>query len=505
MNQQDLFITHIIDPILYSLRHFGNRNAFCINDKFYTYNELGTSILKIKNCLLKLNTKLKLFGLVINDDLETYAAIVALWLEGKSFVPIHPLYTKERGLKVVELAAVEYILDSSQISWFDNKIVIDTQILEDTAVQRLDNIEVPNFDLAYVLFTSGTTGEPKGVKISRENLGAFIESFWQTGISIFEEDRCLQCFDLTFDVAIQSFLVALVKGACVYTIPQKEIKYLYVSRLIEKYKLTFITLPPSLLRYLQPYFCEIDASSLKTCIITAEACPLTLVEEWFKCAVNSEIFNFYGPTEATVYCTFYKLKRESKNKALNGIVSIGKPISNVSAIIADENGLPLAPGIKGELLVSGKQISSGYWNDPEKNKVSFIDINKEGQVKRYYRTGDFCYQDKDFDFMFSGRIDNQVKVQGYRIELSEIEFHVQEFCKTSHVYSTIYETKEKITELALFIESEPFETLELYKHLQSKLPPYMIPKKILFEPKFPLNNNLKIDKNIMKSLLWKEK
>ena len=109
-------------------------------------------------------------------------------------------------------------------------------------------------------------------------VGSFMDSFWDTGIVITSEDRCLQCFDLSFDVSVQGFLVPLTKGACCYTVPHGQIKYVYASGLIEDHQLTFGAMAPSMLRYLKPYFEEIDAHSMKTCIVTAEACPLELME-----------------------------------------------------------------------------------------------------------------------------------------------------------------------------------------------------------------------------------
>ena len=168
--------------------------------------------------------------------------------------------------------------------------------------------EISESKIAYILFTSGSTGKPKGVVIKRYNIGQFFSSFWQSGIKIDSNDKCLQCFDLTFDVSIQTF-IALVNGACIYTVPNNKIKFSYVYDLLENNNLTFAVMVPSMLRYLKPFFSEINLTSLKNCILTAEASSLDLIEEWYKCMPNGEICNFYGPTEATIYCTFYKVPR----------------------------------------------------------------------------------------------------------------------------------------------------------------------------------------------------
>lgn len=354
---------------------------------------------------------------------------------------------------------------------------------------------VPDDELAYILFTSGSTGKPKGVQLTRRNIAAFMNSFWQTDIKISEEDRCLQCFDLSFDVSVQSYLVPLIKGACCYTVPHGQIKYTYVSSLIEDHKITFGAMAPSMLRYLKPYFDEIDATSLKYCILTAEACPLNLMEDWYNCATNTEIYDFYGPTECTIYCTYYKLNKKGANKSLNGIISIGKPLANCIGLILDEDGKELPCGEKGELCIAGDQVTIGYWKNPEKNESSFFYKEINGVSMRFYHTGDLCYKDDDGDIMYSGRLDHQAKIQGFRVELGEIEYHVRNFLGGKSAICVAYENKEKLTELALFVESNEFDTADLVKYMRSKMPSYMIPSRIIFVPELPLNGNDKVDRN----------
>lgn len=490
-------LQNIIDSVIYK----SYRNAFCIDEKYYTYEQFGHCVSKIRSALLDCHYKNARVGLVINDDLESYASVIALWLEGNCYVPLHPGWPLERCLDICEQVELDLILDSSDQSRYESVQVINTSALVYEQDYLSPREGVSEDDLAYILFTSGSTGKPKGVMIMRKNVASFMDSFWRTGIIITEEDRCLQCFDLTFDVSVQGYLVPLTKGACCYTVPYDQIKYIYTSGLIEDHKLTFGAMAPSMLRYLQPYFEEIDASSLKTCILTAEACPINLMEAWYNCATNTEIYDFYGPTECTIYCTYYKLTKGGMNKSLNGIISIGKPFAGSIGLILDEQGNELPPGEKGELCIAGDQVTKGYWKNEEKNDISFFFKEVDGRQMRFYHTGDLCYKDEDGDIMYSGRLDHQAKIQGFRVEMGEIEYHAREFLGGKNVVCISFNNKESLTEIAMFMESEEFNPDEMIAYLRSKMPSYMIPTRLFYLPVFPLNANEKVDKVVLKSMI----
>lgn len=496
-----MFQEEVLLPIIHSITSFGSRNAFCINEEFYTYDEFGNRVRAIRAAIQRAQFQNTNVGLVINDDIETYASIVALWLEGNGYVPLHPNWPLERCLDICDQVEIDLILDSSETTRYEGKPVLNTLGLPESDYTLEPKQSVTDEDLAYILFTSGSTGKPKGVQIMRKNVAAFMNSFWQTDIEITEEDRCLQCFDLTFDVSVQGYLVPLTKGACCFTVPYGQIKYVYASGLIEDHQLTFGAMAPSMLRYLKPYFDEIDATSLKACILTAEACPLNLMEEWYKYATNTELYDFYGPTECTVYCTYYKLTRGGANKTLNGIISIGKPLANCVGLILDEKGNELPVGEKGELCIAGDQVTKGYWKNEEKNASSFFEKEVNGQMLRFYHTGDLCYKDQDGDIMYSGRMDHQAKIQGFRVELGEIEFHAREFLQDKNVVCMAFDNKDALTEIAMFMESKEFATDDLVAYMRAKMPSYMIPTRMLFVPVFPLNSSDKIDKVKLKEMI----
>ena len=496
----DQFIKGVLFQLRHSIEVYSLCDAFYIDSHYYNYQQFAQRISAIRKQIRDLQSDEQIFALAIHDDWDTYASIFALWMEGKAYVPLHPNQPLERNLNIIEQVGLSNVLDSADTSVFDGQSqnVMHTSRYEYT-IDYLDNwVEIGDAALAYILFTSGSTGVPKGVQITRGNVAAFMDSFWKTGITITEEDRCLQVFDLTFDVSVQSYLVALTRGACVYTVPYGQVKYLYAASLIQEHKITFGAMAPSMLTYLRPYFDEFDAESMRTTILTAEACPVDLMEDWYKCAKNTEIYDFYGPTEATIYCTYYKLTRGGNNLSLNGIISIGKPLANVQAIIIREDGSQVEGQEKGELCISGEQVTPGYWNSQEKNESSFF--VRDGI--RYYHTGDLCYCETTGDIMYSGRIDQQAKIQGFRVELGEIEHHAREFFnKEYRVVAIAFDNAQKLTEIALFIESAEQDTQSLLAYLRSKMPHYMIPSRIMFEPNFPLNKSEKIDRNTLKSKL----
>ncbi len=495
------FKNEIILPILKSIKDFSGSNAFCINHEFFTYEQFGQATLKIQKELQVVAAGEKFIGIITNDDLETYASIIAIWLEGKAFIPLHSLQPLNRSLEIIEQVELKIVLDSLGLVDFEECSVINTSALNNVSGEVSFVSEISELELTYILFTSGTTGKPKGVTINRENITAFVKAFQKAGINLDENDRCLQCFDLTFDVSVQSYLIPLLSGACIYTIPTSQIKFMYAYELLEDYQLTFGAMAPSMLRFLRPYFSEINIQSMRCCIVTAEASPADLIAEWHDCIPNADIYDFYGPTEATIYCTYYKIDFSKGIKSYNGLLSIGKPMDGMKTLIIDEEMKILEDGIKGELCISGKQLTQGYWQNDIINRNAFFDISVDGAYERFYHTGDLCYIDEEGDILYSGRIDSQAKIQGYRVELGEIEFHAREYLEGRNAVAIPFVGSSGNTEISLIIESKDLNLKNLDKHLKSKMPNYMIPSIYRNVEVFPINTNGKIDRNNLKNLI----
>ncbi|MGB6153965.1 MAG: amino acid adenylation domain-containing protein [Pricia sp.] len=495
-----MFDSKILNRFKTVISHFPNRNAFCINETHCTYTEFWQLIGKIRTQLRASDVGNKRIGLVANDDLHTYASIFAAWMEGMAYVPLHPKQPLHRNLEVISQAGLQYVLDSGAGREFESITIIDTTASQDLQ-PTTDEVTVGDEALAYILFTSGSTGKPKGVPITRGNLASFTTVFLDTDITLNETDRCLQCFDLTFDISVLGYLIPLLHGACVYTIPHDQIKFTYVYGLLDDHELTFGAMPPSMVRHLRPYFDEIHLEKFRYCLLSAEATPVELLQEWFEHIPNAKVYNFYGPTEATIFCTYYEAKRDETLKQGSGMLAIGKPFKGTTAVILDENLQIVGKGIKGEMYISGDQVTTGYWKNPEKNAEAFIMLEYQGKTRRFYKTGDVCLEDEDGDILYFGRSDYQVKIQGYRIELGEIEFHAREAIGGNNAVAFVYEGDAGGLQIALCLETDAYDEKKIQTFLGTKMPAYMLPSIIFKVAEFPLNTSDKIDRKQIVNLL----
>jgi len=493
-----------IENLVHSFKENHLNNALCINDVFYSYEDFVITISKIRSKIV--NTIIhseKLIGLVTNDDIETYASIIALWLEGKAYVPVNPESPIERNIQVFELTNSKYVFDSSPISQYEqyNEFNVISSISNVPIEINLSPKKLSGGEIAYILFTSGTTGQPKGVPISFNNIQGLVDAVYaEPEFNLITSDRCLQMFELTFDFSVVTYLFPFLAGACVYTIPKGKIKYFYIFKLIKSQNLTVLTMVPSIINYLRTYFDEINAPHVRYCSFGGGALHAGIAKEWSDCLPNCKIFNYYGPTEFTVYSGFYPYNKQSHTKGHNGIIAIGKPQKDTSYLIVDDTNKELKTNTVGELCLAGPQITSGYWKNEDQNLKSFFSRIENNKRIRYYKTGDLCIKDNDGDFLYVGRLDFQVKIRGYRVELTEIEYHAKH-CSPNKANMVAIDVYNKLgnAELVLAIESVSFDTTLIFKYLKTKLPGYMIPMHIEFIKEFPHSVNGKIDRKSLRT------
>ncbi len=474
------------------LAGYGDRPAFHIRDVFHSYAELDEAVGTIGAWIRdNSNTNELVFGIWAEDHLLTYASILALWAEGKAYVPIAPGTPKARCAELIEQSGIRTLFVPTEQVDLANVNLVRTDQLQPGPKRKIAVSSAADSN-AYLLFTSGTTGRPKGVPITRRAVNAFLNAFDELGLAIVPEDHVLQMFELTFDLSVMSYLVPLVHGACVHTIPKDEIKYTYIHELLEDHGITVALMVPSILNYLRPYFDEIHCPALRVNLFCGEALPLDLVDAWSECIPNARILNVYGPTEHTIFCTTYEYDRNGPNKESNGVLSIGKPMSGTQVGLLDSEGTLVSNGSAGELGLAGPQRTAGYWNDPERNATSFVQPRNGKET--YYRTGDRCTMDGDGDLLYLGRTDHQVKIQGFRVELSEVEHHARQIVSPCMAVAVAVQNQFGNMELRLVVEGPPTNVTELTNALKVRLPLYMIPTSIHFQSQLPLNTNGKIDR-----------
>jgi D-alanine--poly(phosphoribitol) ligase subunit 1 len=490
-------MTNLLQILNNSVKTYPENIAFNIDGKSYSYFQLTQNVARIQYSLLQNNTGLKSVGIIANQDFETYSTIIAALLSGITYIPIEPTHPDERNNHIIRLSKVKSIFCSDFSSLSEefheaNKHIFIQVEKGEKGIREFNAIQTEN--PAYVLFTSGSTGVPKGVPISMQNLKAFVENVDRMNLGINEQSRFLQVFELTFDLSVFSYLVPLFYGASVYILPKTPFKQMAAIQLIEEQSITHVLSVPSFVGYLKPFFQKIKLPSILQWLFCGEALKSDLVTEWQKCVPNTSIYNVYGPTEATIFCTAYKCLINNF-KEYHGIVCIGKPFNDIVFALFDGN-LPISDiETNAELCISGSQLTTGYLDDPRKNETAFFSFKK--QV--FYRSGDLCRIDNEGDYFFSGRNDTQVKINGYRVEISELEFHAASFPGIDEAV-VIVTSNEKNNQQVLnlvFTSKTELNKDEIVDFLTKKIPGYMLPGNIYPVKSIPYNLNGKIDKRAL--------
>jgi len=471
---------------------FDHQNAFCISDEYYTYAQFKQRVFSIAAALKSRGLEKKNIGIFTQNHLDTYASFYAIWLTGNAYVPIHHSYPDNRIADILEQASIEISIGvNSQIFKTSAVDYIDTALLNNhQGFGETDFYNHSPDDLMYILFTSGSTGKPKGVQICYRNLNAFMEHAYSLNMGLEQGDRYLQMFELSFDLSVVSYVLPLQHFGTIYTVSDQNIKYLEIYRLLEEYKINYAIIVPSVLAMLRPYFEDIDLPDLRNVALSGEAVPLKLTQEFQQCCPNAQFHNYYGPTECTIFCTSYKIPRE-EIPAVNGIVSIGEATLNQISKLIREDGAEAGYDEKAELYLGGTQVSLGYVKNEILNQSSFLSIDDV----RFYKTGDLVVQKKDGLLYYLGRKDQQVKIQGYRIELMEVEHLCKQALKTEAAVVAVKDNRG-FDNLVLFVKKGL--SLDISDALATVLPKYMTPTRIIELDEFPLNDNGKLDRKTLK-------
>jgi amino acid adenylation domain-containing protein len=354
-------------------------------------------------------------------------------------------------------------------------------------------------DIAHIIYTSGSTGKPKGVMISHLNIINYIN--WAASeFQISQEDVILGTAPFHFDMSTFDIFCSL-KAGCKFCITPDT--YLLFPKklinLIDQEKVTIWKGISSLLIYLARIHSldNNDIPTLKKIIFAGEVLPTKYLIDWMKRYPEKEFYNGYGPSEGTGMSTLYRVQSIPNDSAEK--IPIGKACSNCEIILLNEDNSKTETGHTGEICIRGSGVSSGYWNDPEKTKKSFI-INPltKRESDRIYKTGDLGVIDKNGDITFIGRKDQQVKWMGYRIELGEIENVLMSFDDINEAVVFLYEDSNSDAEkelIACIETSDELKISQTLEKLSQKLPHYMIPKRLIPVVKIPRSDRGKVDRN----------
>ncbi len=355
--------------------------------------------------------------------------------------------------------------------------------------------------IAYLLFTSGSTGIPKGVMVAHRNVTSYLD-YMVDRYDITERDRLSQMFDMTFDLSAFDMFMAWERGAFVCCPSQKTL--INPSGFIREMNITIWFSVPSTVAFmkrlgmLKPRQYE----SLRLSLFCGEPLPVSSATAWLEAAPNSTLENLYGPTELTISCTVYQWDPlRSPGESELGIVPIGYPHPGMSVLVTDHNLNEVAPGEEGELLMNGPQMSLGYWKDPEKTAAAFA--VPPGKSDVYYRTGDRVRRPtENRPLTHLGRTDSQIKVLGHRVELSEIEAVVRRVSGLDGVIAVGWPvTSSGAGGIEVFIEGDVREKDALRSVVGAVLPDYMVPKRFHCMNRLPRNVNDKFDRMAMIRLL----
>ncbi len=356
-------------------------------------------------------------------------------------------------------------------------------------------------DIAYLLFTSGSTGVPKGVAVAHRNVRHFIDVMSER-YEFTEDDRLSQTFDLTFDLSVFDMFMAWEAGACLCVLPDEAM--LKPGKWIDEQRLTVWFSVPSLGLHMKR-FGQLKPErypSLRWSLFCGEGLPLELAEAWLRAAPGSVLENLYGPTELTIACTLYRWDAErSPGESAVGLVPIGAPYPGMTALVADDALGEVAPGGEGELLLTGPQVTPGYWHDPERTAAAFV--VPPGLTEIYYRTGDLVRRPVgDGPITYLGRVDHQVKINGYRVELGEIEAAIREAAGVDEVVALGWpRTASGASAVTAFVAADDLDVDAVRARVGARLPEYMVPRSIHVVPSIPVNSNGKFDRPALQRLL----
>jgi amino acid adenylation domain-containing protein len=449
-------------------------------------------------------------------------AIIGIMKAGASYVPVDASYPESRITYLVQNSEVSLAITDGETNFHFLEKHCPTLNIAKEKDNIFDGREVTGLphltgsDSAYLIYTSGSTGNPKGVVITHSTAANYIINHIALA-EVEPTDRQLQFASVSFDVSLMEIFSPLVAGGrCVLMNEPSTITMQELTAIIETHQTNSVFVPPSYwvswMEYL--YQCNKRAPAcIKRLYIGADKIEHYMVDLWKRtCDSNVDLYNGYGPTEATVCATILKFRTDKLSKYVEtGRIPIGKATGNTKVFILDEFLKPVPIGAPGEIFIGGDVLAKEYFGDPKLTAEKFIDNpleSNEGLIGKMYRTGDLARFLPCGNIEFLGRIDDQVKVNGYRIELGEIENALTQYEEVSEVAVLVItnsDNKSKFIAAFIVASNKSITSGELIERLKKSLPHYMVPSKIQFLNALPKMPNGKLDRSHLKELLFSTK
>ncbi|MDO3722401.1 amino acid adenylation domain-containing protein [Marinobacter sp. chi1] len=436
-------------------------------------------------------------AILLDRTVELPLTILALWKLGASYVPLDALFPVERVKAILGVANAHHLIS---VTHFDSVVGAHegTTILLDQDQDTINNqssdklpVTLKPDQLAYVIFTSGSTGVPKGVEISHEALSNFLKAVAEKP-GLTSEDRLLAITTPAFDISILELFLPLAVGAKLVIASSRQNKDPHqLLSLITQHSISVLQATPATWRMLVN--AGLATETPLRGLMGGEKLPPDLASALLTC--NVELWNMYGPTEATVWTSCYRVHLPDEQSTPR--VLIGRPLANTQLYVLDEEGTPLPPGVYGELWIGGLGLARGYRGNPEQTSERFV---RFPDGRRLYRTGDFARWTMDGQLEFGDRFDNQVKIRGFRIELEEIEIQLRSHPDVADAAVVVQDLGVDDQRLSAHIvyqgEQQPTGS-ELRKHLRNYLPDYMIPQQFVTHEELPLLPSGKVNRKAL--------
>lgn len=481
---------------------FPKKTAIISERESISYEELDrrSGLLASYLLTLQLNTGTSI-AVCMSQSVDRIISFLAVLKIGAAYIPVEAQLPENRMKMMMDDARVELIITENtyidRFAGIDLKLVnMDTRVYETVAeaVEIIDPDQIDPMQTAYIIYTSGSTGIPKGVEIHHEAFYTFVYTFTKLwGFS--SKDRTLQFSSTGFDVSIIDIWIPLFTGATVVLYPDNKIIGKPLLDFIVDHKIDVVPyLPPAVLSTLPA---DLPIGSLHTLSIAGEVPSEQTIKNW--CS-RVRLINVYGPTETTVSVVSHQFKADDTNPHI-----IGKPLESADIYILNKDLEYVSEGTTGEIYIGGRQLAKGYINKPAETAEVFIEAPEwiqatHGKDYRLYKSGDRGFWREDGNIEFVGRLDDQVKLRGFRIELKEIEHHIGQLAQVANVAVKVHRPQAGLPVLVAFLElydadKDRISLEDIRTRLKQSLPTYMLPEKIILYDKLPLTITGKIDKS----------